>query len=88
VQAAWNSPSKLGDTLGKRGRARITLIDRSAHPPVEALLHAVAAGALRRSQHELNYLAQAHWHHFTYRYGEVIGVERVEKKPGDRRDAR
>ena len=71
--------TKLGDTLGKRGRARITLIDRSRTHLWKPLLHAVAAGALRRSQHELNYLAQAHWHHFTYRYGEVIGVERAEK---------
>ena len=71
--------TKLGDTLGKHGRARITLIDRARTHLWKPLLHSVAAGALRRSQHELNYLAQAHWHHFTYRYGEVIGVERAEK---------
>ena len=41
------------------------------------LLHSVAAGSLRRSQHELNYLAQAHWHHFRYRYGEMIGIDRA-----------
>lgn len=72
--------TRLGDTLGRRGRARITLVDRSRTHLWKPLLHAVAAGALRRSQHELNYLAQAHWHHFTYRYGEVIGLERAEKK--------
>jgi NADH dehydrogenase len=72
--------TKLGDTLGKRGRARITLVDRARTHLWKPLLHAVAAGALRRSQHELNYLAQAHWHHFTYRYGEVIGLEREARK--------
>jgi NADH dehydrogenase len=40
------------------------------------LLHAVAAGSLRRSQHELNYIAQAHWHGFRYRFGEMIGLDR------------
>jgi NADH dehydrogenase len=44
------------------------------------LLHSVAAGSLRRSEHELNYLAQAHWHHFTYRYGEVTGIDRAAKQ--------
>lgn len=72
--------TRLGDTLGRRGRARITLVDRSRTHLWKPLLHAVAAGALRRSQHELNYLAQAHWHHFTYRYGEAIGLEREGKR--------
>lgn len=68
--------TKLGDTLGKRGQARITLVERSRTHLWKPLLHSVAAGSLRRSQHELNYLAQAHWHHFNYRFGEVVGVDR------------
>ncbi len=28
--------TKLGDKLGKRGRARVTLVDRSRDAPVEA----------------------------------------------------
>ena len=71
--------TKLGDTFGKRGQARITLVDRSRTHLWKPLLHVVAAGAIRRSQHELNYLAQAHWHDFTYRFGEVIGIDRAEK---------
>ncbi|HQT80299.1 MAG TPA: NAD(P)/FAD-dependent oxidoreductase, partial [Rhodopila sp.] len=31
-------------------------------------------------QHELNYLAQAHWHHFDYRYGEMVGLDRASKQ--------
>ncbi len=72
--------TKLGDTLGKRGRAQITLVERSRTHLWKPLLHSVAAGSLRRSQHELNYLAQAHWHHFTYRYGEVTGIDRAAKQ--------
>jgi NADH dehydrogenase len=72
--------TKLGDTLGKRGQAKITLVERSRTHLWKPLLHSVAAGSLRRSQHELNYLAQAHWHHFTYRYGEVVGLDRAQKR--------
>jgi NADH dehydrogenase len=72
--------TKLGDTLGRRGQARVTLVERSRTHLWKPLLHSVAAGSLRRSQHELNYLAQAHWHHFTYRYGEVVGVDRAAKQ--------
>ena len=71
--------TKLGDTLGKRGKARITLVEKSRTHLWKPLLHSVAAGSLRRSQHELNYLAQAHWHHFDYRFGEVIGIDRGSK---------
>src|SRR5271155_1452060 len=71
--------TRLGDTLGKRGRARGTLGDRSRTHIWEPLLHAIAAGSLRRSQHELNYLAQAHWHGFHYRIGEMVGLDRAAK---------
>ena len=67
--------TKLGDTLGKRGGARITLVERSRTHLWKPLLHSVAAGSLRRSQHELPYLAQAYWHHFTYRFGELTGLD-------------
>ena len=72
--------TKLGDTLGKRGRARITLVDRARTHLWKPLLHSVAAGSLRRSQHELNYLAQAQWHHFDYAYAEVVGLDRSAKE--------
>jgi NADH dehydrogenase len=72
--------TKLGDTLGKRGRARVTLVERSRTHLWKPLLHSVAAGSLRRSQHELNYLAQAHWHHFNYSYGEVVGLDRAARQ--------
>lgn len=71
--------TKLGDRLGKSGRAEITLVDRSRTHIWKPLLHAIAAGSLRRSQHELNYIAQAHWHHFRYRNGEMVGLNRERK---------
>jgi NADH dehydrogenase len=72
--------TKLGDTIGKRGQAKITLVERSRTHLWKPLLHSVAAGSLERSEHELNYLAQAHWHHFNYTYGEVIGLDRAAKQ--------
>jgi NADH dehydrogenase len=71
--------TQLGDRLGKRQRARITLVDRSRTHIWKPLLHAVAAGSMRRSQHELNYLAQAHWHGFRYRFGELADIDPVGK---------
>ena len=71
--------TKLGDTLGRRRRARITLVERSRTHLWKPLLHAVAAGSLDRSQHELNYLAQAHWHHFIYRFGDMTGLDRARR---------
>ena len=35
---------------------------------------------MRRSQHELNYLAQARWHHFTCRLGALSGIDRVRRE--------
>ncbi len=71
--------TKLGDRMGKPGRARITLVDSSRTHIWKPLLHSIAAGSLRRSQHELNYLAQASWHHFRFRNGEMIGLDRANK---------
>ncbi len=72
--------TKLGDTLGKRGLARVTLVDRARTHLWKPLLHSVAAGSLRRSQHELNYLAQAQWHNFDYTYAEVVGLDRSARQ--------
>ena len=72
--------TRLGETLGKRKRAEVTLVERARTHLWKPLLHAVAAGSIDRAQHELNYLAQAHWHGFTYRHGEMIGLDRAGKR--------
>ncbi len=72
--------TKLGDTLGRRGRARITLVEKSRTHIWKPLLHAIAAGGMRRSQHELNYLAQARWHHFTCRLGALSGLDLANRE--------
>jgi NADH dehydrogenase len=72
--------TRLGDTLGKRRQARIVLVEKSRTHLWKPLLHAVAAGSLNMDEHALDYLAQAHWHHFGYRFGEMIGLDRARKQ--------
>src|SRR5690348_7673164 len=70
----------LGDRLGRRGAARVVLVERARTHLWKPLLHSVAAGSLDRAEHELNYLAQAHWHHFHYRFGEMVGLDRARRR--------
>ena len=69
----------LGDTLGKKELADVSLIEKSRTHLWRPLLHMVAAGSMDPSEHQLNYLAQAHWHHFRYHYGEMVGLNRARK---------
>jgi NADH dehydrogenase len=71
--------TKLGDTIGRRGEAEIILVERARTHLWKPLLHSVAAGSLERSEHELNYLAQAHWHNFHFTFGEVVGLDRTAR---------
>jgi NADH dehydrogenase len=72
--------TRLGDKLGKRGRAQITLIDRARAHLWKPKLHEIAAGSMDLGEHELDYLAQSHWHHFRYRIGEMIGLDRERQE--------
>ena len=71
--------AELGDGLGGRGLAEIALIEPNRTHLWKPLLHSVAAGSMDPSEHQLNYLAQAHWHRFRYHYGEMIGLDRAAK---------
>lgn len=72
--------TRLGNRLGRRGRATVTLIDRARVHLWKPLLHEVAAGSMDVGRHELDYLAQSHWHHFRYRVGEVVGLDRGRRE--------
>jgi NADH dehydrogenase len=71
--------TRLGDRLGKRRLADIALIERSRTHLWKPLLHSVAAGSMDPSEHQLNYLAQGHWHQFRYHFGEMVGLDRAGK---------
>ena len=68
--------TRLGDTLGRRGRARVTLIDRARTHLWKPLLHEFAAGSMDLDHHALSYLAQARWHHFRFQRGSMDGLDR------------
>ena len=70
----------LGDTLGKRGTAEITLIDQNRTHVWKPKLHEIASGSMDMSAHEVDYLAQAHWHHFRFRIGEMTALDRERRE--------
>ena len=68
--------TRLGHELGKSRRADVCLLDAELTHLWKPLLHEVAAGTLDSHEDELSYLAQAHWHHFHFRLGRVVEVDR------------
>jgi NADH dehydrogenase len=72
--------TRLGDRLGRRRRASVTLVESARTHLWKPMLHEVAAGSMDPGEYEVNYLAQAHWHGFRYRFGEMIGIDRSAKE--------
>ena len=72
--------TKLGDGLGRRKRAQITLVERTRTHIWKPHLHEVAAGTLDVDREAVDYLAQAANHHFRYCIGEMIGLDRVRRE--------
>ena len=59
--------TRLGDRYGPRkgrpGEPSITLIDKNRTHIWKPKLHEIAAGSMDLGDHEVDYIAQAHWHH-------------------------
>ena len=72
--------TRLGDTLGRRGIADVTLIDKNRTHVWKPKLHEIASGSMDLSAHEVDYLAQAHWHHFRFRIGEMTALDRQRRE--------
>jgi len=68
--------TRLGDRLGRKARAHVTLVDRSRTHLWKPLLHEVAAGSMDMHANQLDYLAQARWHRFTFSLGALAGLDR------------
>lgn len=69
----------LGNKLTKNGQASVVLVDRSSTHIWKPLLHEVASGSMDANTHQLEYAAQARWHHFTFQQGELKSLDRVGK---------
>ena len=75
--------TKAGNKFGKRGTrggAYITLVDRVRTHLWKPKLHEVAAGSMDIDLHQVDFLAQSHWHHFQFRIGEMIGLDRARRE--------
>ena len=71
--------TRLGDKLGRSRRARVILVDCTRTHLWKPLLHEVAAGSMDLYEHDLDYLAQARWHHFEFQLGRMDGVDRSRR---------
>ena len=72
--------TRLGDTLGRQGKAEITLIERKQSYVWKPKLHEIAAGSMDIGDHEVGYLAHAHRHGFRFRIGEMTGIDRIRRE--------
>jgi NADH dehydrogenase len=72
--------TKLGDRLGRRGKARVTLVDCALIHVWKPLLHEVAAGTLRIEADGLDYFAHARDHHFAFELGRMSGLDRRRRE--------
>jgi len=72
--------TRLGNQLGKRGRAHVTLIEKARTHFWKPHLHEIAAGSIDINDHAIDYLAQSHWHGFRYRLGAMAGLDRARRE--------
>lgn len=72
--------TKLGNKLGKKGKAKITLVDCELTHVWKPLLHELAAGTLNTYEDEVSYPALAYKNHFIYRIGRMDTLNREKKQ--------
>src|SRR5829696_5713045 len=72
--------TKLGDSLGRRKKAQITLVERTRTHIWKPHLHEVAAGTMDVGRDAVDYLAHASGHFFRYLIGEMIGLDRAHRE--------
>ncbi|MGL5420424.1 MAG: FAD-dependent oxidoreductase, partial [Plesiomonas shigelloides] len=71
--------TRLGDKLGRKGKAEIILIDRSQTHLWKPLLHEVATGSMDDGVDALSYRAQARNHHFQFQQGTLVDIDRERR---------
>ena len=79
LELATRLGDKFGKQFAKRRPAQVTLIDRNRTHLWKPLLHEVAAGSMDIHAHQLDYLAQARWHHFTFVLGALEALDRTQR---------
>ncbi len=72
--------TRAGDRFGRGTRATVTLVDRNETHLWKPLLHEIAAGSMDIHAHQLDYLAQARWHHFNFCCGSLESLDRSRRE--------
>ena len=71
--------TRLGKAYGRGNKVIVTLVDKNRTHIWKPKLHEIASGSMDFGDHEVDYMAQAHWNHFTFRIGELKGMDRTNK---------
>lgn len=69
----------LGNKLGRKQTAHVTLVDKNRTHLWKPLLHEVAAGSLDDGIDAVSYRAHAKNHYFNFKLGAMRGLDRVAK---------
>ncbi|KGT48856.1 MULTISPECIES: NAD(P)/FAD-dependent oxidoreductase [Acinetobacter] len=72
--------TQLGQSLGKSGKAHITLVDQKLTHIWKPLLHEIAAGTLNPHQEEINYFAHAAENHYEFVLGNFKNIDRAAQQ--------
>src|SRR5690348_8711420 len=72
--------TRLGHGLGRRGLARVSLIDRSWIHVWKPMLHTFAAGTWNIYEQQVQYVAHARTHHFQYVPGRLEAIDRAARR--------
>jgi len=72
--------TRLGDKLGRRNKAHVTLVEKRRTHLWKPHLHEIAAGSMDLGVYETSYLAHAHGHRFHLRMGEMTGLDRTRRE--------
>lgn len=71
--------TRLGKSYGRGNKVVVTLVDKNRTHIWKPKLHEIASGSMDFGDHEVDYMAQAHWNHFTFRIGKLKGLDRTNK---------
>ncbi len=68
--------TKLGRKLGRRGKAKVTLVDRDTTHLWKPLLHEIAVGTMDEGVDAVSYRGHAIANYFHFRVGNLVNIDR------------
>ena len=71
--------TRLGKSYRRDKNVIVTLVDKNRTHIWKPKLHEIASGSMDFGDHEVDYMAHAHWNHFIFRIGELKGLDRLNK---------